>query len=105
MSATDKATEKIKYPIGGYAPGYYMSTCANCKGAFMGCKRAVQCGPCAINAVNDAALKNGLRIVVLEQALRDIQDHDSACRSGFPTHSAFQHGTAWHIAEKALNNK
>ena len=37
----------IKYPIGGYAPGYYTCKCVNCKESFLGDKRAVQCEPCA----------------------------------------------------------
>ena len=50
---------KIEYPIGGFAPGHYYGKCANCKEYFTGDKRAVQCEPCAINAVkrnNDLAM-------------------------------------------------
>jgi hypothetical protein len=36
------------YPIGGYAPGNYICTCATCKTNFKGDKRAVQCEPCAL---------------------------------------------------------
>ncbi|MEX0597433.1 MAG: hypothetical protein WD512_13140 [Candidatus Paceibacterota bacterium] len=43
---------KIKYPIGGFAPGNYLGKCSTCKEDFMGDKRARQCEPCAINTVN-----------------------------------------------------
>ena len=43
---------EIEYPIGGFAPGNYFRKCTNCKQEFTGDKRAVQCEPCAINAVN-----------------------------------------------------
>ena len=49
-------SEERKYPIGGYAPGFYACTCANCKKKFQGDKRAVQCEPCAVAA--DEAWKN-----------------------------------------------
>jgi hypothetical protein len=39
---------KSKYPIGGYAPGYYACRCVKCKTEFTGDKRAVHCEPCAI---------------------------------------------------------
>lgn len=39
-----------KYPIGGYAPGFYTRTCCICKNEFQGDKRAVQCEPCATKA-------------------------------------------------------
>lgn len=43
--------EEIKYPVGGFAPGYYMCKCVNCKEEFKGDKRATQCEPCAIEMV------------------------------------------------------
>lgn len=43
--------EESKYPIGGYAPGYYGCTCVTCKTEFMGDKRAVQCEPCAVKMI------------------------------------------------------
>jgi hypothetical protein len=39
--------EQNKYPIGGYAPGYYYCKCCDCGQQFFGDKRAVQCEPCA----------------------------------------------------------
>ena len=45
--------EEPKYPIGGYAPGYYGCTCVTCKTEFMGDKRAVQCEPCAIKMTKE----------------------------------------------------
>lgn len=56
-----------KYPIGGFAPGYYSCKCASCKILFQGDKRAVQCKPCAIkettfpkeNVIDSWLEKNG----------------------------------------------
>ena len=45
--------EEPKYPIGGYAPGYYECTCVTCKTQFQGDKRAVQCEPCAISMTKE----------------------------------------------------
>ena len=45
--------EELKYPIGGYAPGYYMCNCSTCKKQFQGDKRAVQCEPCAIEMIKE----------------------------------------------------
>ena len=45
--------EEVKYPIGGYAPGYYGCTCVTCKTEFMGDKRAVQCEPCAVSMTKE----------------------------------------------------
>ena len=45
--------ELKKYPIGGYAPGYYMCNCSTCKTQFQGDKRAVQCEPCAIKMAKE----------------------------------------------------
>lgn len=41
-----------KYPIGGYAPGFYTCTCCICKNEFQGDKRAFQCEPCATKALH-----------------------------------------------------
>ena len=43
--------EETKYPIGGFAPGYYMNTCVTCKEGFTGDKRSVQCEKCAIEMI------------------------------------------------------
>jgi hypothetical protein len=43
--------EPKKYPIGGYAPGYYSCKCVTCKQEFMGDKYAQQCEPCAIEMI------------------------------------------------------
>lgn len=44
---------EIKYPIGAFAPGNYMSKCVDCRVEFMGDKYAKQCEPCAINSINE----------------------------------------------------
>lgn len=42
---------KKKYPIGGYAPGNYYCKCCVCGNNFQGDKRAVECEPCAVKAM------------------------------------------------------
>lgn len=64
---------KIIYPIGGFAPGNYMNTCTECKEDFIGDKRAVQCEPCAINAVNSAGKKASTEVYKLKDALKQIK--------------------------------
>lgn len=49
-----KTTTKIKYPIGGFAPGHYMNVCTSCDEKFSGDKYSIQCEPCAINAINES---------------------------------------------------
>jgi hypothetical protein len=49
--------EESKYPIGGYAPGFYSCKCINCKTEFIGDKRAVQCEPCAIKMIQEEPKK------------------------------------------------
>jgi len=55
--SSTKEITKIKYPIGGFAPGYYSSKCVNCGQEFMGDKYAKQCEPCAINAINKSNIQ------------------------------------------------
>lgn len=64
---------KIKYPVGGFAPGMYMCKCSNCSDEFFGDKRAVQCEPCAINAVNESNSKALLELHRLKSAISDIK--------------------------------
>jgi len=64
---------KIKYPIGGFAPGNYSGKCANCKEEFIGDKRAVQCEPCAINAVNKSNTLSMAELHKLKTALQKIK--------------------------------
>ena len=61
--------EEPKYPIGGYAPGYYGCTCVTCKTEFMGDKRAVQCEPCAISMTKEEPKKE-----TLEEITEQIQN-------------------------------
>lgn len=63
---------KLKYPIGGYAPGKYWCTCANCEQKFMGDKYARQCKPCAINAVNESNTKAIQQLGMLKKALTEM---------------------------------
>lgn len=46
-----------KYPIGGFAPGFYNCNCVSCKKQFVGDKRAVQCELCAIELISISAEK------------------------------------------------
>lgn len=47
---------KPTWPLGGYAPGDYMSKCIRCEQQFIGMdKRALNCLPCAIDSVNEWA--------------------------------------------------
>ena len=69
---TEKIT-KLKYPIGGFAPGHYMSKCANCEQNFMGDKYARQCEPCAINAVNESNTQALAELHKLKTALDKIK--------------------------------
>jgi reverse gyrase len=64
---------KIKYPIGGYAPGHYMSKCLSCKEDFMGDKYARQCEPCAINTINESNKKALAELHKLKNALEKIK--------------------------------
>lgn len=49
---SETTSTKVKYPVGGYAPGHYSCLCSTCDERFMGDKLARQCEPCAINSVN-----------------------------------------------------
>jgi hypothetical protein len=64
---------KVKYPIGAYAPGYYMNKCIDCEQEFMGDKRARQCEPCAINSVNESNTKALAELHKLRTALEQIK--------------------------------
>lgn len=64
---------KIKYPIGGYAPGNYQNNCITCEEDFIGDKLAVQCEACAINTVNDSIKEISAKLNTLEKALKEIK--------------------------------
>lgn len=66
-------TTKVKYPIGGFAPGHYMSKCITCKEDFMGDKYARQCEPCAINIVNESNTKALAELHRLKSSLEKIK--------------------------------
>jgi hypothetical protein len=65
---------KIKYPIGGFAPGNYFCKCQNCETEFTGDKRSVQCEPCAINMVHDAYINCAMELKNLKAALREVKN-------------------------------
>jgi hypothetical protein len=65
---------KIKYPIGGFAPGHYISKCITCEEQFIGDMYANQCESCAINAVNESNIQAISKIHKLEAALDTIKE-------------------------------
>lgn len=64
--------QKIKYPIGGYAPGYYGCTCCICNNEFLGDKRSICCEPCAINNLNENYNKLYLQVKKYENLFKDL---------------------------------
>ena len=64
---------KVKYPIGGFAPGNYSNKCATCGSEFVGDKYARQCEPCAINTVNESNNKARKELHQLKTALQNIE--------------------------------
>ena len=64
---------KIKYPIGGFAPGHYINKCVSCDEDFMGDKYARQCESCAINAVNESNTIALTELHKLKTALEKIK--------------------------------
>ena len=64
----------IKYPILGYAPGNYMSTCKICQTGYMGDKYSVHCEPCAINTLNESHSIALTRIKELEKVISKLKD-------------------------------
>ena len=63
----------IKYPIGDFAPGDYITKCSNCGEEFIGDKYARQCEPCAINAVNESNTEALTELRKLKTALKKIK--------------------------------
>lgn len=64
----------IKYPILGYAPGYYTSKCSSCKEFFMGDKYSRHCKPCAINELNEGYKQVIKTVFELKTKLEKIQE-------------------------------
>lgn len=69
----DNKEIKIKYPIGGFAPGHYISECLSCGQSFIGDKCTTQCWPCAINAVNESNTKALTELHKLKTTLQKIK--------------------------------
>lgn len=65
---------KIKYPIGGFAPGNYNNNCVNCGEPFVGDKRAVQCEVCAINSLIESHDIAILKLYTLEKEKEKEED-------------------------------
>jgi hypothetical protein len=63
---------KIKYPIQGFAPGNYASTCVSCKESFNGDKRSYQCEPCAINSLVEYAAETTKKLRECEVKIKDL---------------------------------
>lgn len=64
---------KIKYPIGGFAPGSYSNKCVTCEEEFSGDKYARQCEPCAINAINESNTKALAELHAIKKAWEAIK--------------------------------
>ena len=56
LSKANYRHNKNKYPVGGFAPGFYTKTCVDCKNYFVGDKRAAQCEICAYEEFNSGIL-------------------------------------------------
>lgn len=69
---------KVKYPIGGFAPGFYQTKCCTCKEDFTGDKYANQCEPCAINLINESNRQALLELHTIKKALKDIRFSNDA---------------------------
>lgn len=69
---------KIKYPIGGFAPGQYQNECVDCKETFVGDKYSRQCEPCAINAINDSNRQAIAELRQIKAALKNIKFSNDA---------------------------
>ena len=65
--------QKINFPIGGYAPGWYIGKCCVCKEGFIGDKRATQCLPCGINTINESNKEASRRLRKVEKTLSDLR--------------------------------
>lgn len=68
----------IKYPILGFAPGFYTCSCTFCKKDFMGDKRAVMCETCAINKLNeshDNLLQENYKLKSIIEKIKDIKQY------------------------------
>ena len=102
--------EPKQYPIGGYAPGNYISNCINCEEHFLGDKRAVQCEPCAIEMVEDKAetnqiLKEAKENTLKQETLEDILPKNSNGKySRNEIERAFELGANWQ-AERMYSEK
>ena len=73
--------EEAKYPIGGYAPGYYSCKCVTCDNMFTGDKRAAQCEPCAIKMTKEEpkqeTLEEAAEIFVKNRFTKQICNDES----------------------------
>lgn len=114
ISIPDKQFEmqqkEPKYPIGGYAPGYYGCTCVTCKTQFQGDKRAVQCEPCAISMTKEEQKQHLIDIMrgdeelglyeepkqeTLEEAAERLAYDSTEENKGFPSMKRFIEGAKW----------
>jgi len=50
VSVATERYNKNKYPIGGFAPGFYTNRCITCQKYCVGDKKAVQCEICALES-------------------------------------------------------
>lgn len=65
---------KVNYPIGGFAPGHYISKCSLCAEEFIGDKRSVQCEPCAINSVVEENIKTRKELLEIKGVYLKLEE-------------------------------
>jgi hypothetical protein len=74
---SDEQLAKIRtsgvYPIVGYAPGRYQGKCSTCERIYTGDKRSVQCFPCAIKCLTEAALSQSPRPVAPGELVEEVK--------------------------------
>ena len=83
-------SKEPKYPIGGYAPGYYSCTCVTCKSTFQGDKRAVQCEPCAIKITKEEPKQETIEEAAEHYQLNDNKIHHNIQYRAFRAGAKYQ---------------
>lgn len=83
----------VQWPFFGYAPGFYMGTCQDCKAIMVGCaKRSTSCFACAIKAAS--APRTGQLVEVqaddatVERVARVVADYQIGV--GLPPEDAWE---------------
>jgi hypothetical protein len=102
--------ENKKYPIGGYAPGFYTCNCITCKQQFMGDKRAVQCESCAIKTIEESKQETLEKVAENESEYLADYDDKEMYQKGFIEGAKWQEERSYseeevkHIISEALQS-